>query len=160
MKLIASLLAALAIIGSASAQSYYNGGYMGQQGGYGQHQGYGQRGFTPPGAMDYSTLDGQWHMVMNGRADARPVAAQVDAQGRFLVKSGPVTWQGQFQGMVGQGVAMAPKRNGRGVDRFAIRLQFDGQCHIQAQMFVGNGQQGAAPIMIHVNHLAGQPCPR
>ncbi|MEM0986006.1 MAG: hypothetical protein AAGJ32_07150 [Pseudomonadota bacterium] len=182
MKPFATIVTAILLGTSATAQSPQQGGYgqpaFGQQGfeqqqqgygqqGYGQQQpgygqpqqGYGQQGFTPPGAVNYPSLGGQWFMTMNGQNAPTPITAQVDAQGRFMVRQGPVTWQGQFNGMVGQGVASAPKRGGRGMDQFPIRLQFDGQCHIQATMGMANGRQGL-PIMIHVNHRAGEPCPR
>ncbi|MEM7766794.1 MAG: hypothetical protein AAF253_04820 [Pseudomonadota bacterium] len=154
MKTITTLLAALTLISSAAAQMpHYQPQPAYSQPNYGQH-GHGQRGFTQPGAIDYTALGGQWYMTFNGRSDPNPTPAQVDAQGRFMVRSGNITWQGQFRGMTGQGISMAPKRNGRGIDRFPIRLQFDGQCHIHVSM------QGAAPIMIHVNHRPGEPCPR
>ncbi len=177
MKKLFSLIAAAALAGSAAAQMPQHGrdqmpnpgtNQMYQQGGYGApqqqpvhgQQGYGHQGFAGPGSVNYSSLGGKWHMTFNGQNDPAPVAAQVDAQGQFMVRIGSVTWHGQFNGMVGQGVSTSPKRNGRGMDQFPIRLQFDGQCHIQVQGFLQTGQPIGQPVFVHVNHLAGQPCPQ
>jgi hypothetical protein len=162
------LAAAVAFTGAASAQMQGQGQGYGQ--GYGQQQqqpgmgltqpqgGYNnQRGFTPPGAANLSSLSGNWnYTIPNGRG-VETFQAQIDGSGRFMARSQTTAIQGQFNGMSGQGMAVSPDRNGRPMQN-RVQLQFDGQCHIQLVMIGQNGRPFAQGT-VHVNHGPGAPCP-
>lgn len=150
--------AAIAAVSAASAQMPGQG----QQPSYGMPQqnltqpmgGYAQRSFTPPSQVNLQSLSGQWFMGN----DAEPLQAQVDPSGRFIARGRIVTLQGQFRGMAGQGTSKTTSRNGRPIQDRA-QFQFDGQCHI-AVVVINRQNRPIFQSNIHVNHRAGQPCPR
>lgn len=159
-----SLAAAAAMALSAAAQM--NGQVQQQPNGWPQQQptAMGQPtmpGFQTPGQqVNYSKLSGRWMLSTQHGNDQMPWQMQVSPNGQFQGTQGKARMTGKFNGQVAQAqFASVDLRTGKPLPPGRVQLQFDGGCHVQMVMY---GPPGSQPYQgtFHVNHQAGQPCPR
>lgn len=117
-------------------------------------------GFQPPGQIDVSKLGGRWMFSSQQGNDQVPWQIQVSPNGQFQGTQGKSRLMGQFNGPMGEAqMTSVHTQTGRPLQPVRVQLQFDGQCHIQMTMFNPRGGQPFQGVF-HVNHQAGQPCPR
>lgn len=171
------IAAATALATAASAQTYGQqpgygpGGIMdqqpqpySQQTPYGQPSPYGQPGYGTPAAAGYQSLSGQWYFSSQQfGTDKTPWLIQVSPNGQLQgtqqTPRGPLRLQGQFNGLMASAIYSEPYKRAGGKSNSAnVRLQFDGQCHVQIA-FVDQRGQMISQATFHVNHKANEPCP-